>query len=143
MRQLGIPTVLGRLIQQALHQALRPLFEPDFSEHNYESRPKRSAQQALMAAWECVAQGRRRVVDIDLEKSSDRVSHDVLMTRRSQSRQETGAEANPTPPAGRLNRRRKGRVAGNGRWQLSMAGTNERTVGPRRAGTAQSGPKRL
>ncbi len=81
VRQLGIPTVLDRLIQQALHQVLQPLFEPGFSEHSYGFRPKRSAQQAVTAAQEYVAEGRRWVVDIDLEKFFDRVNHDVLMAR--------------------------------------------------------------
>jgi RNA-directed DNA polymerase len=80
-RQLGIPTVLDRLIQQALHQVLSPLFEPDFSESSYGFRPGRSAHQAVLAAREYAAQGRRWVVDLDLEKFFDRVNHDVLMSR--------------------------------------------------------------
>ncbi|MEO6723950.1 MAG: group II intron reverse transcriptase/maturase [Blastocatellia bacterium] len=81
MRQLGIPTVVDRLIQQALHQVLSPLFEPDFSESSYGFRPGRSAQQAVLAAREYAAEGRRWVVDLDLEKFFDRVNHDVLMSR--------------------------------------------------------------
>jgi RNA-directed DNA polymerase len=81
VRQLGIPTVLDRLIQQALHQVLSPLFEPDFSESSYGFRPGRSAHQAVLAAREYAAQGRRWVVDLDLEKFFDRVNHDVLMSR--------------------------------------------------------------
>lgn len=72
MRQLGIPTVVDRLIQQALHQVLSPLFEPNFSESSYGFRPGRSAQQAVSAAREYVAEGRRWVVDLDLEKFFDR-----------------------------------------------------------------------
>ena len=80
-RQLGIPTVLDRLIQQALHQVLQPLFEPHFSEHSYGFRPGRSAGQAVKQAQAYVAEGRRFVVDIDLEKFFDRVNHDMLMAR--------------------------------------------------------------
>lgn len=81
MRMLGIPTVIDRLIQQALHQVLSPLFEPSFSESSYGFRPNRSAQQAVLKAREYVRAGRRWVVDIDLEKFFDRVNHDVLMSR--------------------------------------------------------------
>src|SRR3989449_1290962 len=81
MRTLGIPTVIDRLIQQALHQVLSPIFEPDFSESSYGFRPNRSAQQAVVKAREYVREGRRWVVDIDLEKFFDRVNHDILMSR--------------------------------------------------------------
>lgn len=81
MRMLGIPTVIDRLIQQALHQVLSPRFEPDFSESSYGFRPHRSAQQAVLKAREYVREGRRWVVDIDLEKFFDRVNHDILMSR--------------------------------------------------------------
>jgi RNA-directed DNA polymerase len=81
VRQLGIPTAVDRLIQQALHQVLSPLFEPGFSESSYGFRPGRSAQQAVLAAREYAAEGRRWVVDLDLEKFFDRVNHDVLMSR--------------------------------------------------------------
>jgi RNA-directed DNA polymerase len=81
MRMLGIPTVIDRLIQQALHQVLSPLFEPSFSESSYGFRPQRSAQQAVVKAREYVRDGRRWVVDLDLEKFFDRVNHDVLMSR--------------------------------------------------------------
>jgi RNA-directed DNA polymerase len=81
VRQLGIPTVLDRLIQQALHQVMSPLFEPDFSESSYGFRPGRSAQQAVAQAKVYVSEGRRWVVDLDLEKFFDRVNHDVLMSR--------------------------------------------------------------
>ena len=81
MRMLGIPTVVDRLIQQALHQVLSPLFEPSFSESSYGFRPRRSAQQAVLKARQQVRDGRRWVVDIDLEKFFDRVNHDVLMSR--------------------------------------------------------------
>jgi RNA-directed DNA polymerase len=81
MRQLGIPTVMDRLIQQALHQVLQPLFDPYFSESSYGFRPWRSAYQAVLQAREYATQGRRWVVDMDLEKFFDRVNHDVLMAR--------------------------------------------------------------
>jgi RNA-directed DNA polymerase len=81
VRQLGIPTALDRLIQQALHQVLQPLFEPHFSAHSYGFRPGRSAGQAVKQAQAYVAEGRRFVVDIDLEKFFDRVNHDMLMAR--------------------------------------------------------------
>jgi len=80
-RALGIPTVVDRLIQQAVHQVISPVFEKDFSESSYGYRPKRSAQQAVEQARMYVSEGRRWVVDIDLEKFFDRVNHDILMAR--------------------------------------------------------------
>jgi RNA-directed DNA polymerase len=80
-RALGIPTVVDRLIQQALHQVISPIFENDFSESSYGYRPGKNAQQAVERARQYVAQGRRWVVDIDLEKFFDRVNHDILMDR--------------------------------------------------------------
>jgi group II intron reverse transcriptase/maturase len=79
-RMLGIPTVLDRLIQQAVHQVLSPLFDPGFSESSYGFRPGRSAHQAVKAAQKHVSCGHRWVVDIDLEKFFDRVHHDTLMS---------------------------------------------------------------
>src|SRR6201987_2502011 len=81
MRILGIPTVLDRPIQQALHQVLQPLFEPQFSESSYGFRPGRNAHQAVEAARSYVAEGKRWVGDLDLEKFFDRVNHDILMSR--------------------------------------------------------------
>jgi len=81
LRTLGIPTVVDRLIQQALHQVLSGIFEPTFSEASYGFRPGRSAHQALKAAQNHVAVGKRWVVDIDLEKFFDRVNHDRLMSK--------------------------------------------------------------
>lgn len=81
VRTLGIPTVVDGLIQQALHQVLQPLFEPEFSESSYGFRPGRNAHQAVEAAQSYVAKGKRWVVDFDLEKFFDRVNHDVLMAR--------------------------------------------------------------
>jgi RNA-directed DNA polymerase len=105
VRTLGIPTVLDRLIQQALLQVLQPIIDPTFSASSYgfvrfahpslrsgpsaspmscalrAGRPERSAQQAVLAAQRHVHEGRRRVMDIDLEKFFDRVNHDILMSR--------------------------------------------------------------
>src|SRR6185437_4586296 len=81
VRTLGIPTVLDRLIQQALQQVMQPLFEPEFCESSYGFRPGRNALQAVEAARSYVAEGKRWVVDIDLEKFFDRVNHDVLLSR--------------------------------------------------------------
>lgn len=80
-RPLGIPTVLDRLIQQALHQVLSPVFEPGFSESSYGFRPGRNAGQAVLQAREYVEAGHHWVVDIDLEAFFDRVNHDMLMAR--------------------------------------------------------------
>jgi RNA-directed DNA polymerase len=80
-RMLGIPTVVDRLIQQALHQVLSPIWEGSFSPNSYGFRPGRSAHQAVQAARGYVAQGKRWVVDLDLEKFFDRVNHDILMNR--------------------------------------------------------------
>jgi group II intron reverse transcriptase/maturase len=81
VRTLGVPTVVDRLIQQALHQVMQPLFEPTFSQGSYGFRPGRSAQQAVSKAAEYIRDGKRWLVDMDLEKFFDRVSHDVLMAR--------------------------------------------------------------
>ena len=80
-RVLGIPTVIDRMIQQALLQVMTPLFDPDFSDASYGFRPGRSAHQAIAHAREHIEAGHRWVVDIDLEKFFDRVNHDVLMAR--------------------------------------------------------------
>jgi RNA-directed DNA polymerase len=81
MRELGIPTVLDRFIQQALLQVLQPELDGGFSRHSYGFRPGRSAHEAVCAAQRFVQQGRRWVVDVDLERFFDRVNHDVLMGR--------------------------------------------------------------
>jgi len=81
MRQLGIPTVLDRVVQQALLQVLEPLLDPTFSESSFGFRPGRSAHHALFQASEYVREGREVVVDLDLEKFFDRVNHDILMSR--------------------------------------------------------------
>jgi RNA-directed DNA polymerase len=81
MRQLGIPTVVDRLVQQAMLQVLEPILDPAFSASSYGFRPGRSAHDALAAARQYVAEGRVIVVDIDLEKFFDKVNHDILMAR--------------------------------------------------------------
>lgn len=81
VRQLGIPTVVDRLVQQALLQVLDPLYDPTFSSSSYGFRPGKSAHQALEAARQHVAAGYNWVVDLDLEKFFDRVNHDILMGR--------------------------------------------------------------
>ena len=81
MRTLGIPTVLDRLIQQAIHQILSPIFDKGFSESSYGFRPNRSAHMAVKQSQIYVTNGKRWVVDIDLEKFFDRVNHDMLMAR--------------------------------------------------------------
>jgi RNA-directed DNA polymerase len=81
MRQLGIPTVVDRLVQQALLQKLEPLLDPTFSDSSFGFRPKRNAHQALEQASTYVREGRCIVVDLDLEKFFDRVNHDILMAR--------------------------------------------------------------
>jgi RNA-directed DNA polymerase len=80
-RELGIPTVVDRLIQQALLQVLQPLIDPSFSEHSHGFRPGRSAHGAVLQAQQYVQAGLRVVVDVDLEKFFDRVNHDILMDR--------------------------------------------------------------
>ena len=80
-RMLGIPSVQDRLIQQALHQILGPLFEETFSTHSYGFRPGRSAALAVQQARNYIEEGRRWVVDADLEEFFDRVNHDILMSR--------------------------------------------------------------
>jgi group II intron reverse transcriptase/maturase len=80
-RKLGIPTVLDRMIQQALQQVLSEEFEGTFSDHSYGFRPGKSAHEAVEAAREHIEAGYQWVVDIDLEKFFDTVNHDRLMAR--------------------------------------------------------------
>lgn len=82
-RQLGIPTVLDRFIQQCLLQVLQPQFDPTFSDHSHGFRPGRSAHDAVREAQRYIQSGRRWVADVDLAKFFDRVNHDVLMERLS------------------------------------------------------------
>ena len=81
VRKLGIPTTVDRVIQQALHQVLSPIFEEEFSENSYGFRPGRNAHQAILKSKEYIDEGGRWLVDIDLEKFFDRVNHDILMSR--------------------------------------------------------------
>jgi RNA-directed DNA polymerase len=121
MRMLGIPTVVDRLIQQALQQVLSPLFDPNFSVSSYGFRPGRNAQQAVRQARAYVREGRRWVVDIDLEKFFDRVNHDVLMARLAR----------------RIKDRRVLRLI---RRYLEAGMMTDGLVTPRREGTPQGGP---
>jgi group II intron reverse transcriptase/maturase len=82
-RELGIPTVTDRLIQQAILQVLQPQIDPSFSESSYGFRPGRRAHDAIFKAQSYIQEGYRIVVDVDLEKFFDRVNHDILMSRVS------------------------------------------------------------
>ena len=79
-RLLGVPTVVDRLLQQALHQQLSPIFEKDFQEHSYGFRPNRNAHQAIKQAHKNINDGYQDIVDIDLKSFFDEVSHELLMT---------------------------------------------------------------
>jgi len=80
-RGLGIPTVVDRMIQQAMHQVLNPLFDPDFSDSSFGYRKGKSAEQAVLQAQRYMQEGKRWVVDVDLSKFFDEVNHDVLMAK--------------------------------------------------------------
>ncbi len=121
VRTLGIPTLTDRLIQQALHQVLSPIFEAEFSESSYGFRPGRSAHQAVKAAQQYVAEGRRIVVDMDLEKFFDRVNHDLLMQKLSTKIDD-------------------GRVLRLIRRYLEAGMMADGMVSPRTEGTPQGGP---
>jgi RNA-directed DNA polymerase len=121
VRTLGIPTLTDRLIQQALHQVLQSIFEREFSASSYGFRPGRNAHQAVKAAQQYVAEGRRVVVDMDLEKFFDRVNHDLLM--------------------GKLARKiDDGRVLQLIRRYLEAGMMADGVVSPRTEGTPQGGP---
>ncbi len=121
VRTLGVPTVVDRLIQQALHQVLQPIFEPRFSESSYGFRPGRNAWQAVQAARDHVRSGKGWVADIDLAKFFDRVNHDVLMARVAREV-------------------RDGRVLGVIRRFLEAGLMRDGLVQRRREGTPQGGP---
>jgi len=82
-RQLGIPTVIDRVIQQAIAQVLTPIFDPTFSDNSFGFRPYRNGQQAVKQVQSIIKTGRRFAVDVDLSKFFDRVDHDLLMTHLS------------------------------------------------------------
>lgn len=79
MRLLGIPTVVDRVFQQALHQVLQPVFEPDFQQHSYGFRPQRNAHQAIAKSLENINSGHQHIVDIDLKSFFDEVEHYILL----------------------------------------------------------------
>ena len=80
-RLLGVPTVLDRVIQQAILHILTPIFDPEFSESSFGSRPRRSAHGAIRQVQRCIREGYRIVVDLDVEKCFDTIQHDVVMAR--------------------------------------------------------------
>jgi len=121
VRTLGIPTLTDRLIQQALHQVLSPIFEATFSESSYGFRPGRNAHQAVKAAQQYVAEGRRVVVDLDLETFFDRVNHDLLMAKLAKKIEDE-------------------RVLKLIRRYLEAGMMAEGVVSPRTQGTPQGGP---
>jgi RNA-directed DNA polymerase len=120
-RTLGIPTVLDRLIQQALLQVLQPIVDPTFSDSSFGFRPRRSAHDAVRRARSHIAGGYRWVVDLDLEKFFDRVNHDVLMAR----------------VARRVKDKRALRLI---RRYLQAGMMEDGLVSPRTEGTPQGGP---
>lgn len=80
-RGLGIPTVVDRMIQQAMHQVLNPLFDPEFSDSSFGYRKGKSAEQAALQAQRYMQEGKRWVIDVDLSQFFDEVNHDVLMAK--------------------------------------------------------------
>ena len=121
IRTLGVPTVVDRLLQQALLQVLQPIFESGFSESSYGFRPGRNAWQAVQAARDHVRSGRGWVVDLDLAKFFDRVNHDLLLARVAREVKDT-------------------RVLGLIRRFLEAGLLRDGLVQPRREGTPQGGP---
>jgi RNA-directed DNA polymerase len=90
VRPLGIPTVLDRVIQQAISQVLTPIFDPCFSHESYGFRPNRSARQAIRKVEKDVREGYGYAVDLDLEKFFDTVDHDILMSRVARKARDKG-----------------------------------------------------
>ena len=101
VRELGIPTVLDRFIQQAILQVLQPRFDPTFSRHSHGFRPGRRAHDAVREAQQYIQDRRRWVVDVDLEKFFDRVNHDVLMGRLAKRIEDKAAADPPSLPGSR------------------------------------------
>lgn len=120
-RALGIPTVVDRLIQQAIQQVMVPVFDPGFSEHSYGFRAGHSAHQAVLEAREYMSSGKRWVVDLDIEKFFDRVNHDILMSRVARKIKDK-------------------RLLGLIRRYLQSGVMEEGVVSPTREGTPQGGP---
>jgi RNA-directed DNA polymerase len=120
-RQLGIPTVLDRFIQQAILQVLQPIWDSSFSDSSFGFRPGRSAHDAVRRVQLHIAAGNRWVVDLDLEKFFDRVNHDRLMARL----------------AGRIADKRVLRLI---RRYLQSGVMTDGMISPRREGTPQGGP---
>ena len=120
-RPLGVPTVRDRVVQTAMLHVLEPIFEADFSASSYGFRPGKNAHQAVKAARQYIAEGRRVVVDMDLEKFFDRVNHDLLMQKLSTKIED-------------------GRVLRLIRRYLEAGMMAEGIVSPRTEGTPQGGP---
>ncbi len=120
-RTLGIPTLQDRMIQQALHQVLSELFEPEFSDYSFGFRPGKSAHQAVQMAKQHVEAGCNWVVDLDLEKFFDRVNHDILMSKLARKVSD-------------------GRVLKLIRRYLKAGMMADGVVSPRREGAPQGGP---
>ena len=113
LRTLGIPTPRDRFIEQPLHQVLLPIFEPTFPASSYGFRQGRSAHQAVQAAKQHVAKGRRVVAGVDLETFFDRVNHDVLMERVAREVWGVAARNCATSSASCMNRRMRNRMYGS------------------------------
>ena len=113
VRQLGIPTVLDRFIQQAVMQVLQGKWDATFSEHSHGFRPQRSAHQAVAQGAAVCRAGHRWVVDLDLEKFFDRVNHDRLMAAVALAGQrQEDAQADPSVSGGGRDGERAGESGG-------------------------------
>jgi RNA-directed DNA polymerase len=115
VRQLGIPTVLDRFVQQAVLQVLQKRWDPTFSEHSHGFRPGRSAKQAVHEAQQYIAEGYGWVIDLDLEKFFDRVNHDRLMAAVAAPRgRQANAQVDPSISGGRCDGGWVGEPGGRG-----------------------------
>lgn len=130
-RMLGIPTVLDRLVGQAIQQVLTPIFDPDFSESSFGFRPRRCAHGALRQVQRYIGAGYRIAVDLDLEKFFDSVQHDVLMTRVARKVSDKLACPHRTLPASR--RLGRGHPPNSGVWNRarfpSLSAARQQPVG--------------